>query len=336
MQEHQLANVQRIKELNRFYAADQLTPVFIHQMGMHRYYQQSDMFIKHLEQYMQSNFRLQGVAAAADMSSSGGDSYDSNDDSVDSQPDTDATNSGQLEVINFKLYTASVELARCQMKVAANRNVYRAEALDKWQPPDGSASRTALVAKTAELKRINDEYLGVELENALDALTFVLRQLASLKVETAAFENTRTKLQRAEERLGQLHEVQQIVAENLLNAEVVWLLMQFDLEKLRNRSLSGVLEVYATEAREVARRTEQMQQRWSGASAAPVSMGDWFVAAVQQAILTHLPHMWQAPGARPADVFGLYERVVMNVATSLRSLRTPRMHPQIELRLKEM
>lgn len=59
VQEAQQENIAKMKELYRFYSTDHLSPVFIHQMGMNQSYQHCDTFIKHLELYMQNNFKVE-------------------------------------------------------------------------------------------------------------------------------------------------------------------------------------------------------------------------------------------------------------------------------------
>lgn len=341
VQDAQLENTMRIKELNRFYATDQVTPVFIHQMGMHQYYQQCDSFIKYLEQYMQTNFRLLNSAAASDA-----EAFDGDDENNSLGSSIDAESSvNQLEIINFKLFKSSVELAHQQMKAAANRHVCRSDMRTEWKlPGEPNGGLAALRQQTIELKRVNDAFYAVELENGMDALTYVLRQLANLKVETAAHENTRTKLQRAESRLARLRDVHAIVADDLMNAEFVWLLMQFDMAKLRNRSLSIVHEAYANENRAVCRRIEQLRslgRQTVGIGCSNVagadSMGEWWLLALQSAMLEPLPQL-MANVMENGDptVLGLYERLVLNESKSLQGLRQPKLQRHIADRLNEM
>lgn len=336
VQDAQLENTMRIRELNRFYATpDQAAPVFIHQMGMHQYYQQCDTFIKYLEQYMQANFRLLSSAATSDT-----DAFDCGDEDSGSLGssgiEADASTVNQLEIINFKLYKSSVELTRQQMKLSASRHIGRADIRSEWKLPGGqNGVLAAIVQQTAELKRTNEEYYTVEVENALDALTFVLRQLASLKVETAAYENTRTKLHRAEGRLARLRDVHAIVADDLMGAEFVWLLMQLDMVKLRNRSLSAVLEAYASESRAVGRRIEQLRTFGRGGTAE--SLADWWLGALQTAMLDNLPQlMADVVDSGEPTVLGLYERLMVNVSKSMQALRQPQLQRHIAERLSEM
>lgn len=59
VQDAQQENIQKTKELHRFYATDHLSPVFIHQMRMSQVYENCDSFVKHLELYLQNNFKVE-------------------------------------------------------------------------------------------------------------------------------------------------------------------------------------------------------------------------------------------------------------------------------------
>lgn len=333
----QLDNQRRIRELNRFYAADQPTPVFVHQMGMHSYYQQCDAFGKCLDQYMQNNFRLllqlqQHNDTAATAGGVGGDQQPL-DESCGSDTAVDPDAVAQLERINYKLYKSSIELAREQMNWAAYQRLHHSDALDKWQLPGGG--RRPLAAATEELRQLNEGHMAAELEGALDALTFVLRQLAGLRVEAAAYENTRGKLRRAEQRLAGLRQVQQVMAAQLLNAEVLWLLMQFDVERLRGRGLSGAVEAYAAEEAGVARRTERMRECAAEGAARAAALGEWFEASVQRAIGEHAPQFVRMVGGGSGGG-GAYERLLQAVSNGLRALSAPQLQWPVAERLKEM
>lgn len=59
VQDAQMENMKKIKEVHRFYAMDHLSPVFLHQMGMNQTYEHCDAFVKHLEMYMQNMFKVE-------------------------------------------------------------------------------------------------------------------------------------------------------------------------------------------------------------------------------------------------------------------------------------
>lgn len=55
----QQENFNKLKELNRFYATDHLSPIFIHQMRMDQVYGHCDSFVKHLELILQICFKVE-------------------------------------------------------------------------------------------------------------------------------------------------------------------------------------------------------------------------------------------------------------------------------------
>lgn len=66
-------------------------------------------------------------------------------------------------------------------------------------------------------------------------LEMYVRQLNEQKIECILYENSKLKLDRAINRLGYIERLSGIISGALMNAEMLWILMQLDLEKIRNK-----------------------------------------------------------------------------------------------------
>lgn len=145
-------------------------------------------------------------------------------------------------------------MTRQQTKLAGQKSINANIPL--WTLP-GAAT---IEKETTELRRKNEEYYRLQVEASQDSLKAILHHLASLEVETAAFDNTESKLNRAHERFTQLCSIKSIVSDELMNAELLWLFMQFDIEKLRHRNHLNILDQYQTRNLAALYRMDLMRQ----------------------------------------------------------------------------
>lgn len=62
-----------------------------------------------------------------------------------------------------------------------------------------------------------------------------LQEISQQEVEMVLYENSKQKFERARQRLANAKYHSKIVSDSLSNAELLWILMQFDLEKVKNK-----------------------------------------------------------------------------------------------------
>lgn len=62
-----------------------------------------------------------------------------------------------------------------------------------------------------------------------------IRQMNEHRIEHILYENSKIKLNRAISRLEYMKKLAEIVSSALMNAELLWMLMQLDLDKMKNK-----------------------------------------------------------------------------------------------------
>lgn len=174
-------------------------------------------------------------------------------------------------------------------------------------------SAANLENETAELRRKNEEYYRFQVETAQDSLKTILHHLAGLEVETAAFDNTESKLNRGLERLRQIRTIKSIVSEELMNAELLWMLMQFDIEKLRHRSQLNVQELYQTQNMALHHRMDLMRQALKTPSDV---IAEHFLLPLNSMIASHLDE----PVDIDQETFQLYDKLLNCIRDNMRKL----------------
>lgn len=209
-----------------------------------------------------------------------------------------------LEKVKTKLFLSSFAMCREQINLSGQKSLNVA-IQSEWKPLNISA----MGKETIEMQRKNEEYYKVQVDSAFESLKLLLRQLASLDVEAAAFENTRAKLDRARERLHQLQTINAVVTNDLMVAEVLWLLMHFDMDKLRQHSQWNLLDQYQTENRSALRRIEIMRHAQRTESE---PFAEMYMAPL------NLRSQLNETGV--ASAYGLYDRLLQSVRDNLSCL----------------
>ena len=85
-----------------------------------------------------------------------------------------------------------------------------------------------------ELRAANEQDL-LRMDLLKHELDTLIRQVNELKIESVLYENNRVKLNRAVSRLEYIQRLDASISRELMNAELLWVLMQLDLEKIRDR-----------------------------------------------------------------------------------------------------
>lgn len=212
-------------------------------------------------------------------------------------------------MIKAKIFKSNLELARQQIKLAGQKSLNSLVAHIKV--PLGTA---ALEKETAELRQKNEEYYSMQMEASLDSLTSILHNLAGLEVETAAFDNTQSKLNRAVERLNQLRTIHSVVSDELMNAELLWLLMQVDIDKLRQRTTWHILEQYQSDNIAALLRIDQMRQ---ACKMPPELISENYLIPLKNLLASQLG---ESAAAVDQESFQLYDKLLQHIRDSLATL----------------
>ncbi|XP_020716265.1 augmin complex subunit dgt3 isoform X2 [Ceratitis capitata] len=89
--------------------------------------------------------------------------------------------------------------------------------------------------ETRELELMNEHHLKIAYETLMNDLTLHVRQHTQQRMELILYENTKLKLDRALKRQETDKRLTKIISDALSNAELVWIAIQLDLERKRNR-----------------------------------------------------------------------------------------------------
>lgn len=170
-----------------------------------------------------------------------------------------------------------------------------------------------LAKETAELRRKNEEYYRIQVESSQDSLKTILHHLAGLEVETAAFDNTESKLSRANERLIEIENIKSIVSGELMNAELLWMLMQFDIEKLRHRNQLNVQEQYQAQNMALLQRMDAMRHAFKTPSEVITNM---FLLPLNNLLASHFD---EAIGM-DHKTYQLYDQLLTSIHDSMQKL----------------
>uniref|UniRef100_A0A182P370 HAUS augmin-like complex subunit 3 N-terminal domain-containing protein n=1 Tax=Anopheles epiroticus TaxID=199890 RepID=A0A182P370_9DIPT len=213
LEESQQATQQQIAELHHCYYQRQNPPLFIYQMPIEHFDAKCDQFLKYLELYVKKHFTVKQLDSSKSI------------EELDNQQVID-----ELEGIKMRLDEEELKLLEAKREHAGVMKLVERLQDHSWLVMKVSA----LKKQCLELKSANEQdLLRIDLlKHELDTL---IRQVNELKIESVLYENNRAKLDRAVVRLGYIQRLDENISRELMNAELLWILMQLDLEKIRDR-----------------------------------------------------------------------------------------------------
>ncbi|XP_314793.5 augmin complex subunit dgt3 [Anopheles gambiae] len=213
LEESQQATQQQISDLQHCYYQRQNPPLFIYQMPIDQFDAKCDQFLKYLELYVKKHFTVKRL-----------DNSKSTDDG-DNQQVID-----ELEGIKMRLDEEELKLLEAKREYAGVMKLVERLQGHSWMPLKVSALKKQCV----ELRAANEQDL-LRMDLLKHELDTLIRQVNELKIESVLYENNRVKLNRAVSRLEYIQRLDASISRELMNAELLWVLMQLDLEKIRDR-----------------------------------------------------------------------------------------------------
>lgn len=218
LQEIQSHTQQQIFDMHQCYVQKQNPPLFIYQMPIEQFNMKCDQFLKYLEMYIRRHFSVRKATES---------DQDLNHDEQD-QDHRDVI--VQLESIKTRLDLGEMKLVDARKEYHGLRKMMERFQDLSWQPMKISAMKKYC----AELKSSNEQDI-LRIDVLKQELEMYVRQLNEQKIECILYENSKLKLERAINRLGYIERLCGIISGALMNAEMLWILMQLDLEKIRNK-----------------------------------------------------------------------------------------------------
>ncbi|XP_058818148.1 augmin complex subunit dgt3 [Topomyia yanbarensis] len=213
LEEIQADTQQKIFEMHQCYVQSQNPPLFIYQMPIEQFNMKCDQFLKYLEMYIRKHFAVRKVDDF---------DHDSDQDHRDVIVKLESIKN-RLDVGEMKLFEVKIEYHGLKKMMERIHDLC-------WQPMKIPAMRKlcAELASANEQDRLCIDVLKQELE-------MYMRQLNEQRIECILYENSKLKMDRAVSRLEYIKKLAAIISNTLMNAEMVWIFMQLDLEKIKNK-----------------------------------------------------------------------------------------------------
>ncbi|CAD7015389.1 unnamed protein product [Ceratitis capitata] len=213
LEEMQRENLKLSNEATRCFTKIQSPPLFIHQLPIDQYLLKCETFMKYFTLYMKENFKIQ-------------DYTDLDNTAVDH---TEFSDKLQSLAKSMEYYT--LEYIKEKAKSRATQSLI--DLLDLSQIH--VISIADVEHETRELELMNEHHLKIAYETLMNDLTLHVRQHTQQRMELILYENTKLKLDRALKRQETDKRLTKIISDALSNAELVWIAIQLDLERKRNR-----------------------------------------------------------------------------------------------------
>ncbi|XP_053695886.1 augmin complex subunit dgt3 [Sabethes cyaneus] len=211
----QSSTQQQIFEMHQCYVQNQNPPLFIYQMPIEQFNIKCDQFLKYLEMYIRRHFSVKKL----NDSDHEPDHHQEHFDSIVQLESTKA----RLNMGELKLLDARKEYHGLKKMTERIHDLC-------WQPMKISAMRKICTELTCanEQDRLRIDVMKQEVD-------MYVRQLNEQRIEGILYENTKLKLDRAVSRLEYIKKLAGIISCALINAEMLWVFMQLDLERIKNK-----------------------------------------------------------------------------------------------------
>ncbi|TMW39746.1 hypothetical protein DOY81_015174, partial [Sarcophaga bullata] len=212
LEELELHNHEKCNEIVKIYSKLQSPPLFVHQLPLDQYFLKCDSFTQYFSLYMKENFKIL-------------EHTDLDNSLTENRERADKLKKLQKSIEDFSLaYVA--EKAKCH----ATQSVIDSLTLTQIHV----LSLNDMERETHEMSVVNTHQC-IAKETLLLDLKNQIKVQSQHKMELVLYENTKQKLERALRRHENDKRLTKIVSDALSNAELIWIIIQMDLEKKRNR-----------------------------------------------------------------------------------------------------
>lgn len=209
LQDFESVNQKIISELQDCCTKPQFPPIFISQLPLEKYTLKCQLFTQSLDDFLKNNFKIVG-------------NLDLSDDNEDS-----AKMNFELGKL-LKFYTnAELKLFKTKALYESQKNITKTltDYNNSWRPM--SFSQMKKETKTIEADNASKE----NYKNILnDQMELLIKEMQEQKIEMILYENTKIKFERARQRFDMIQMICPMVFNVLSIAEIVWILMQLDME----------------------------------------------------------------------------------------------------------
>lgn len=138
----------------------------------------------------------------------------------------------KLLSVDCSLFTANYALYMEKMTTFAQSKLVENLRAQNWIP----TTLNVMKIEVDRLKIRNEQEYSPTVERLTNQLQSQLNRIVEQQGEMVIYENNKEKYERAQKRLAHLKKFVEIVADGMMNAECVWILMQLDIERVKKRN----------------------------------------------------------------------------------------------------
>ncbi|EDV55383.1 augmin complex subunit dgt3 [Drosophila erecta] len=270
LEELQQENCRLSAEAKKAFTAQQLPPLFMHQLPLEQYFHKCDSFMQYFTLYVKENFKIQDY-----------DEFQSAEADLGREKAT-------LEDLERGIQFYALSYIRTKAKVKATQSLIDQLDLGKIH----CLSLADMSREMHELQLLNDYQLSNTHDTLLNDLTIHIQQHTQRRIELVLYENTKLKLERAVRRHESDKKLTKIISDALSNAELLWIAIQLDCDKKRN-SLDT-----SEELRDQAQATWQRIQTMRSINASHQGICAQFVQEIANLLSAHLGQTIKATEAK--------------------------------------
>lgn len=168
---------------------------------------------------------------------------------VENEKDTE-----NLEMIKETLWMSWKQCIEAECKVHAQQCV-----LARLKKQIKPLSMVTIEAQLAELRELNRQG-EMKRELQLNALEFALRKEADVSVDLIIQEYTQGKVDQARHRVERFQKANSLLSEQLILADILWIMTNTDFDRLDRFVKLAVFEQYEAESLACSKRTDLMRQ----------------------------------------------------------------------------
>lgn len=227
LEDIQAENHQLMMEFNQCYTKEQqqIQPLFMcQQMSLEKeFFQKCKTFSNALSVHMEQKYKTKDFNDISVINESIG-----NVDDADNLKWKSINN--ELASIKQHFQVITNEIILQQMNIYATKTVIE----DSQLYPITVLTETSMQREIDEISAQKPTFT-MQINASIDEIKLQVQELAEQKIELIVAENNNEKLQRATAKLNELKELCDLVNNVLINADILWCAMQFDLDKLKAR-----------------------------------------------------------------------------------------------------
>lgn len=227
---------------------------FVHQLDLADFYDRIESFGQFVDQFMRTNFKTEvkiGFFIVRRMHNSYRLLQENSNSNVEEETKKEID---KLEMTKNTLWFTLKQHMEAEIKVNSQRFI-----ITRLKQEIKPMSMATIKMQLAELRERNRE-LEIKKELKLTELEFALRKEVELNVDLTIQEYTQGKVDQARDRVKRFQDANLVVTEQLIVADILWIMSNADIDRFERFAKISVVEQYEVKALACNKRTEIMRQ----------------------------------------------------------------------------